>query len=524
MGMDLKSKVRKFHQAKWDEPIIFELSNPGERGILMPQAEAEIEELVGDGLSSLPSHMVRHDPPALPELGQMQVLKHYLRLSQENLGADLNVDIGQGTCTMKYSPKVNEGFARSPKFTALHPHQPEDTVQGILEIMYQLDLFLREISGLDRFSFQPGGGSQAILAMSSIVQAYHEAQGEGDVRDEIITTIFSHPSDYAAASVKGYNVVNLYGNEEGVPDLEALKAALSERTAALFITNPEDTGIYNDRIAEFTQAVHDVGGLTAYDQANANGILGVTRAGEAGFDLSFFNLHKTFSSPHGCGGPGCGALGVAAKLQDYLPVPIVDFDGKKYSLNYDLPRTIGKVRGFYGVVPAVLKSYAWIRSLGEDGLKEAARIAVLNNNYILKKIRAIRGASVPYAEGCHRIEQVRYSWETLANETGVGTWDVTCRMADFGFHLWSSHHPFIVPEPFTIEPTESYSKAELDEYIAALERVSDEAYENPEIVKTAPHASVTHRPGHDTLDDPDKWAVTWRSYLKKCALKQRETI
>jgi glycine dehydrogenase subunit 2 len=524
MGMDLKTKLRKFHQAKWDEPVIFELSNPGERGILMPRAEEEIERCVGDGLSNLPSGMIRSDLPALPELGQMQVLKHYLRLSQENLGADLNVDIGQGTCTMKYSPKVHERFVRSPKFTELHPHQPEDTVQGILEIMYRLDLFLREISGLDRFSFQPGGGSQAILAMSSIVQAFHEAHGEGDRKDEIVTTIFSHPSDYAAASVKGYKVVNLYANEEGVPDLEALKAALSDRTAALFIANPEDTGIYNDRIAEFTQAVHDVGGLTGYDQANANGILGITRAREAGFDLCFFNLHKTFSSPHGCGGPGCGALGVTAKLQDFLPVPLVDFDGNTYSLNHELPKTIGKVRAFYGATPAILKSYAWIRSLGEDGLKEAARVAVLNNNYVLEKIRGIRGAGAPYAEGRHRIEQVRYSWEELANETGVGTWDVTCRMADFGFHLWSSHHPFIVPEPFTIEPTESYSKAELDEYIAALERVSEEAYTDPEIVKTAPHASVTHRPGHDTLDDPDKWAVTWRSYLKKCARHQREKI
>jgi glycine dehydrogenase subunit 2 len=490
----------------------------------MPRAEPEIEREVGDGISSLPSHMIREEPPALPELGQMQVLKHYLRLSQENLGADLNVDIGQGTCTMKYSPKINEKFATSPKFTALHPHQPESTVQGILEIMHQLDLFLREVSGLDRFVFQPGGGSQAILAMSSIVQAYHEEKGEADRRDEIITTIFSHPSDYSAASVKGYKVINLYPNEKGVPDIEALKTAVSERTAALFITNPEDTGIFNGRIEEFTQVVHDVGGLCGYDQANANGLLGITRAREAGFDMCFFNLHKTFSSPHGCGGPACGALGVTTSLGDFLPVPVVDFDGRDYSLNFDLPKTIGKVRSFYGVIPAVLKSYAWIRSLGCDGLEEAARIAVLNNNYILKKVKEIRGATAPYAEGHHRIEQVRYSWEELANETGVGTWDVTCRMADFGFHMWSSHHPFVIPEPFTLEPTESYSKAELDEYIAALKRISDEAYAEPVTVKTAPHASVTHRPGHETLDDPEKWAVTWRSYLKKCARNQREKI
>jgi glycine dehydrogenase subunit 2 len=406
----------------------------------------------------------------------------------------------------------------------MHPLQPEETAQGILEIIHQLDLFLREISGLDRFSFQPGGGSHAILGMASMVRAYHRAAGEGDRRDEIITTIFSHPSDYSAASVLGYKVINLYPDRDGMPDLEALRAAVSDRTAALFITNPEDTGIYNARIAEFTKAVHDVGGLCGYDQANANGILGITRAKEADFDLCFFNLHKTFSSPHGCGGPGSGALGATEALGSFLPTPLVGFDGSRYFLDHDLPNSIGKIRSFYGVMPAVVKAYSWIMALGAAGLKEAARVAVLNNNYLFRKVTQIRGASAPYARGRHRIEQVRYSWEELFNETGVGTWDITCRLADFGMHMWSSHHPFIVPEPFTLEPTESYSKAELDEYIAVLEQVSREAHENPELVKTAPHNSVTHRPGHDTLDDPDKWAVTWRSYLKKCDQGRRDRI
>jgi len=524
MGMDLNTKLRKFHQAKWDEPIIFELSQRGERGVLMPKADPAIEEEVGDGIATLPAHMIREQPPALPELSQMQVLKHFLRLSQENLGADLNVDIGQGTCTMKYSPKINEQFGSMPKFTELHPSQPPSTAQGILEIIHKLDLFLREISGLDSFSFQPGGGSHAILAMASITKAFHDAAGEGQERDEIITTIFSHPSDYSAAAVKGYKIVNLYPGAGGAPDIEALKAAVSHRTAALFITNPEDTGIYNSRIAEFTKVVHEAGGLCGYDQANANGILGITRAKEAGFDMCFFNLHKTFSSPHGCGGPASGALGVIEALRDYLPVPLVTFDGEQYQLDDDLPRTIGKIRSYYGVIPAVLKAYAWIMALGAAGLEEAARVAVLNNNYLLKKVKEIRGASAPHAEGHHRIEQVRFSWEDLLNETGVGTFDVTCRMADFGFHMWSSHHPFVIPEPFTLEPTESYSKTELDEYIAALQRISDEAYETPDVVKTAPHCSVTHRPGHETLDDPDKWAVTWRSYLKKCEQGKRKRI
>jgi len=250
----------------------------------------------------------------------------------------------------------------------------------------------------------------------------------------------------------------------------------------------------------------------------------LTRAREAGFDTCFFNLHKTFSSPHGCGGPGCGAMGVTKELSEFLPVPVIRFDEKSYVLDYDVPLSIGKVRSFYGVVPAVVRAYAWIMSLGSEGLREVARVAILNNNYLLKKVKEIRGASAPYAEGQRRIEQVRYSWETMTQETGVATEDVTCRMADFGLHMWSSHHPFIVPQPFTLEPTESYAKAELDEYVAALRQISDEAYVLPEIVKTAPHQSVTHRPRSINLDHPDRWAVTWRAYLKKCEKNLRRKI
>ncbi|MBW1802899.1 MAG: aminomethyl-transferring glycine dehydrogenase subunit GcvPB [Deltaproteobacteria bacterium] len=509
------AKTRNFHQAKWDEPVIFELSNPGERGIKVPETEDSIALETGEAMSLLPEKMRRTKPPALPEISQMRVLKHFLRISQHCLGADFNVDIGQGTCTMKYNPKINEVLVRSTKASALHPFQDDSTVQGALEIIYKLDEFLREISGLSQFTFQPGGGSAAILTMASMIYSYHAARGEAETRDEIITTIFSHPSDAAAAAVKGYKIITLYQNEDGLPDVEALKKAVSNRTAGLLITNPEDTGIFNPRILEFTNIVHQAGGLCGYDQANANGILGITRAKEAEFDLCFFNLHKTFSSPHGCGGPATGALGVADELIDYLPVPIVEYDGQSYSLNYHLPHTIGKVRGFLGVFPAVLRAYAWIRSLGARGLKETAHVAVLNNNYILKKIKELKGANAPYAEGRHRIEQVRYSWEKLTEDTGVTTEDVTNRMVDFGFHLWSSHHPFIVPEPFTIEPTEAYSKDEIDEYFAGLEQVVKEAYENPEIVKNAPYNSVVHKIDPSWLDDPEKWAITWRAYLKK---------
>jgi glycine dehydrogenase subunit 2 len=510
-----KPNLRRFHQARWDEPIIFELSRPGQRGILVPEVEDEIVEQVGDVLATLPKSMRREEPPQLPELSQPQVVRHYFRLSQENLGTDLNIDVGQGTCTMKYSPKINEQLVRSPKLLDLHPLQGADTVQGILEIMVRFEDILKEISGMDRFSLQPGAGSAAIYTNVSIIRAYHESRGEGAQRDEIITTIFSHPSNAACAKTAGYKVITLYPDNDGYPDLDALKAALSERTAGLLITNPEDTGIFNPRIQEFVDAVHAAGGLCSYDQANANGILGITRAREAGFDLCHFNLHKTFSSPHGCGGPAVGATGVTQELSRFLPVPVIEFDGSKYHLNYDLPDSIGKIGPFYGVAPVVLRAYAWAMSLGAEGLREVAEIAVLNNNYLLAKMLEIPGVSAPYAQGKRRIEQVRYSWEELASDTGVHSEEIGLRAADFGVHYWTSHHPYVVPEPCTLEPTESYSKDELDEYAAILAHVADEARSNPEVVKTAPHNSTIHTIDHAPLDDPSQWAVTWRAYRRK---------
>jgi glycine dehydrogenase subunit 2 len=510
-----KPKLRRFHQARWDEPIIFELHTEGERGIIPPEVEKEIKMEVGHVLTSIPEKMRRKTPPTLPELSQPRVLRHYLRLSQETLGADLNIDVGQGTCTMKYSPKINEQLIRMPQISELHPLQPLETVQGILEIMYRFEQILKDISGLDKFSFQPGGGSQAIYTNASIIRAFHESRGEANRKTEIITTIFSHPSNAACAKTAGFKVITLYPDEEGYPDIEALKAAVSERTAGLMITNPEDTGIFNPKIEEFVRIVHEAGGLCAYDQANTNGILGITRAKEAGFDLCHFNLHKAFSSPHGCGGPAVGAVGVTEELADFLPVPVVEFDGEKYYLDYDRPKTIGKVRSWYGVVPVVVRAYAWVMSLGAEGLREVAEIAVLNNNYLMKKILQIHGVTAPYAKGKWRIEQVRYSWEKLTKETGVHSEEIGIRAADFGVHYWTSHHPWIVPEPCTLEPTESYSKSELDEYIEIIKHVAEEAYENPEIVKKAPHNSTIHRIIHGPLDDPNQWAMTWRAYRRK---------
>ena len=512
----MSNKDTGFHQARWNEPVIYDLTSPGERGILVPQAEAEIKSRVGDVTLRVPEGMRRASPPKLPEMGQSRVLQHYLRLAQETLGRDLNVDVGQGTCTMKYNPPINEAFVTTPKIADLHPLQDEGTVQGVLEIVYRLDKFMREISGLDRFSFQPGGGSHAIYTMAAMVRAYFEEKGEE--RNEIVTTLFSHPSDAAAPHLKRYKVIIVPADEDGFVKLSSLEQVISERTAALFITNPEDTGIFNPHIKEFTDLVHAVGGLCGYDQANANGLLGVTRAREAGFDMSFFNLHKTFASPHGCGGPGSGAIGVTEELAPFLPVPLVDKENEsgRYFLNYNLEHTIGKVKDYYGVIPAVVRAYAWIMSLGVDGLRQVARIAVLNNNYLLNKMRQIKGVEAPFAPGKHRLEQVRYSWQSLADDTGVVTTDIQRRVADYGGHYWMSHEPWVVPQPVTLEPTESYSKTELDKYASIMENISKEAYEEPEMVKGSPYNSTIGKiSDHSYLDDPEKWAITWRGYKRK---------
>ncbi|NUR90126.1 MAG: aminomethyl-transferring glycine dehydrogenase subunit GcvPB [Nonomuraea sp.] len=496
-----KPPIRRFHQARWDEPIIFELSQPGRRGIAVPEAGAEKVEL--------PESVRRATPPKLPEMSQLHVLRHYLRLSQENLGFDLNVDVGQGTCTMKYSPKVNDKFADA--IAELHPAQHVDTVQGVLAVYHGLERMLAEISGMARVSLQPGSGSAAIYANIAMIRAYHEANGEGH-RDQVITTMFSHPSNAACAKVAGYEVITLMPDAEGYPDLEALKAAVGPRTAALMITNPEDTGIFNPRIQEFVDAVHEVGGLACYDQANANGILGITRAADAGFDLGHFNLHKTFSTPHACGGPAGGACGVSEKLVPFLPGPVVSFEDGRYGL--EIPeKSVGKIRPGLGVTPNVVRAYAWIMSLGAKGLRQVAETAVLNNNYLMHKILQIPGASAPWDK--RRVEQVRYSWQELSEETGVHSEEIGVRASDFGVHYWTSHHPYLVPEPFTVEPTESFSKEDLDEFAAILAHVAAEARENPEFVKGAPYNQTIHKIDMTPLDDPKQWAPTWRAYVRK---------
>jgi len=506
-------RARQYHAARWSEPIVHELTSPSERGFIPPRTEKKIRDRVGEASSLVPESMRRRTKPGLPELSQAQVLRHYLRLSQMTLGMELDIDVGVGTCTMKYSPKVNEALAQM--IAEVHPDQPEETIQGLLEVVYEFgDVCLREISGMDAFSFQPPGGSAGAYNNALIMRKYHQVHGE-PWRDEVITTIFIHPCDAACPATAGYKVITLYPDPEtGLPDAEALKEAVGPRTAGCFITNPEDTGIFNKHIDEWTRIIHEAGGLCSYDQANANAIMSVTRAREAGFDMCFFNLHKTFSSPHGSSGPGSAAVGVTEELEPYLPVPVIVKRDGVYGLDYDRPLSIGRVRDFMGNLQAVVRSYAWCMALGAEGLREAAEVSMINNQYLAEKLRRVRGVTLPFRG--RRLDQARWSLERLKEETGVGVQDVNNRLIDYGVQsMFTSHHPWLVPEPFTPEPCETYSRADIDYWVDALRTVIDEAYADPELVKTAPHRSSNHNVVDGGFDDPDRWAMSWRAYKRK---------
>jgi len=507
-------KVRPYHATVWSEPLIHELGSKGERGVTPPAVEGEIAESVGKAESLIPMKMRRRGKPGLPELSQPQALRHWLHLSQMTLGMEGDIDLGVGTCTMKYSPKVNEELAAM--ISGVHPDQPEETMQGLLELAWRFgDVYLREISGMEAFTFQPPGGSAGAFNNAAIMRKYHELNGELAQRDEVITTIFSHPCDAACPAAAGFKVITLYPDEEmGHPSVEALKAAVSKHTAGIFVTNPEDTGIFNRDIDEWTSLVHEAGGLCAYDQANLNAVMGVTRARDAGFDMSFFNLHKTFSSPHGSSGPGSGAVGVTKELEDLLPIPVIVKRGEKYHLDYDRPKSIGRVRDFLGNLQVVVRAYAWAAAMGAEGLREAAEVSMVNNQYLSERMREVPGVSKPY-EG-RRLDQARWSLEKLKRETGCGIGDVNKRVIDYGVQsFFTSHHPWIVPEPFTPEPCETYSKADIDYWVAVLKRVCEEAYEDPKILKDAPHNSSIHTVDAAPFDDPDRWAMSWRAYRRK---------
>ncbi len=513
--MTSKNELRRYHAAVWDEPLVMQLGHPGRRGQLFPEAEPAVRKAVGEARSLIPAGMARADAPRLPELSEPEVQRHYLHLSQETLGMT-GISLF-GTCTMKYNPRVSEAVAARPELAELHPYQDESTLQGVLEIIHNFDLILRELSGMDQFIFQPGGGADAAYAHCCLTRAYHRSRGELEQRNEIVTSIQAHPCNAATAAAAGFKVVTLMLEENGYPSLDALKAAVSNRTAALLINNPDDMGVYNPEIKEWVRIVHEAGGLCFYDHANFNGVMGKIQARELGFDACMYMLHKTFGAPKGGGGPAVGAYGCSKALAPFMPVPVVVKEGGHYRLDYDRPLGTGRIREFWGNVPQVMKAYAWSRAMGTEGIEEASDLSVIANNYMEKKLLQIDGItkSQPHLTKW-RMEMTRYSLDKLKEATGVGTVDVANRMADYGVDpFWMSHEPWIVPEPFTPEAGEMYSKEDLDYWVAVLAQIAKEAHENPQLVKSAPHSQAIHQLRGTALEDPDRWAMTWRAFLRK---------
>jgi len=503
--------IRRYHAAVWDEPLITEMSSAGRRGFVPPTpigfAATDLADLVPAGLR----RTTRLD---LPEVAEPDVLRHYLHLSQQVMGM-VGISLF-GTCTMKYNPRINQQLAARDELAEIHPHQHDSTIQGLLEIVHRFDLMLRELSGMGRFIFQAGGGAAAAFTHACVTRAYFAERGQLEQRRDVITTAQAHPCNPATAAAAGFNVITIPLESDGLPSLEALRAVISDRTAALMINNPDDMGLYNPHIKEWVKAVHGVGGLCFYDHANFNGVMGRIRARELGFDACMFMLHKTFGVPKGGGGPAVGAYGCSLELERFLPGPVIDRVGDSF-VRRENPDGVGRVREYLGNLNEVVKAYSWLTAMGADGVREAADISVLANNYMETRLLAIPGVTKSFpAMKKHRMEMTRYSLGEYTEETGLTAVDVQNRITDFGVDaFWLSHEPWIVPEPFTPEPGEGWSLEDIDYWIDALAHVLEEGRTDPDTVRTAPHNQVVGQIDGSSLDDPDRWATTWRAYRRK---------
>ena len=509
------TRLPRYHAARWDEPVSHQIGRPGARGQLFPQAEPEVAALVGDSL--IPAALRRNDAPALPEMTEFEAQRHFLHLSQMTLGM-MGVSLF-GTCTMKYNSKTAEFATLRPELAEVHPLQHPDTLQGVLQIVHEFDLILRALSGMDRFIFQAGGGADAAYTMTTVARAYWADRGQLRERTEMVTSVQSHPCNPATAAAAGFSVVNLPLEANGYPSLQALRAAVGPKTALVMLNNPDDMGIYNPEIREWVCVAKQAGALAFYDHANFNGVMGKICARELGFDACMFMLHKTFGAPKAGGGPAVGAYGCSDELARYLPAPLVDRQGDRYVLDFDRPKSAGKVREFWGNIPQVVKAYAWARAMGAEGIALASDISVVANNYMDARLSQIDGLAISNpGVTARRMEMTRWSLGPIAAETGLGTADFANRMADYGIDpWWMSHHPWIVAEPFTPEAGELWSKDDIDLWIDVVAQIVKEARETPDLVRSAPHNQAVAQVHAADFDDPALWAMTWRAFLRKHA-------
>jgi len=471
-----------FRQATYDEPLLFEKRSGDE-------ATVDLTDLV--------PATIRRERLELPNLPEHDVVRHFTRLSQMTFGIDSGF-YPLGSCTMKFNPKYAEELAALPTVARLHPDQDESTVQGALRLMFELQRALATISGMDAVTLQPAAGAQGELTGLLLAAAYHRDRGER--RDQVILPDTAHGTNFASAGMLGFQIVEV-PSKDGRVDVKALDAAVGPRTLAFMLTNPNTLGIFEERVLDIADVVHDAGALLYYDGANFNAILGKTSPGKMNFDIVHFNLHKTFTTPHGGGGPGSGPVGVRKPLEAYLPYPLIAFDGARYHLDYDRPKSIGKVRAWYGNFALLVRAYAYILRLGSDGLTEAAERAVLNANYTMHRLKGI--LEVPFG-GIRKHEFVASAASLVPK--GVRTVDVAKRLMDFGFHPPTVYFPHLVEEALMIEPTETETKETLDAFVDALARIVGE---DPTTLKGAPHHTAVARV--DEVRAAREAVLSWRT-------------
>ena len=465
-----------------DQALIFESSTPGRIGYSLP--EMDVPEL--DLSSLLPEGYLRSEEPELPEVSELDIMRHYTALSRRNHGVDSGF-YPLGSCTMKYNPKINENVARFNGFAHVHPLQDESSVQGALELLYDLQEHLIEITGMDEVTLQPAAGAHGEWTGLMMIRAYHEANGDLK-RTKVIVPDSAHGTNPASATVAGLETITVKSNEYGLVDLDDLRRVVGEDTAALMLTNPNTLGLFEENIVEMAEIVHGAGGKLYYDGANLNAVLSKARPGDMGFDVVHLNLHKTFTGPHGGGGPGSGPVGVKADLIPFLPKPVITKRGEEYVFDYDRPQSIGRVKPFYGNFGINVRAYTYIRSMGPDGLKAVTEYAVLNANYMMRRLAEYY--DLPFDKHCkHEFVLSGRRQKKL----GVRTLDIAKRLLDFGYHPPTIYFPLNVEECIMIEPTETESKETLDSFVDIMIQIAKEVEENPEIVQEAPHTTVVGR-------------------------------
>ena len=479
--------------------LIFELSKEGRCGYSLPK-----NELAQYDMGQLPAQLMRSEAPALPEVDELTVVRHYTNMSNNNFGVDTGF-YPLGSCTMKYNPKVNEDMASHRQFTSLHPLQDVDTVQGALEVYYNLQESLAELSGLKEFTLNPFAGAHGELTGLMVMRSYHASRGD-DKRTKVIVPDSAHGTNPASAAVCGLDVVVVKSRPDGTVDVDDLRPLLDDTIAGMMMTNPNTLGIFEHNIGEITKLVHECGGLMYYDGANLNPMLGVCRPGDLGFDIMHINLHKTFSTPHGGGGPGSGPVGVREGLEQFLPSPRVvrheEEEGHHYTIDNG-ENSLGFISGFLGNFAVVMRAYTYILTLGRENVKNVGPLATLNANYVKESLKDC--FELPLTGVCKH----EFVFDGLKDKsTGVTTLDVAKRLLDYGFHAPTIYFPLLFHEALMIEPTENESKETLDDFIAVMRKIAQEAKEDPEMVKTAPHCTPVRR-----LDDTKaalKPIVTYR--------------